>query len=217
MSPALFLVLSAAVDPAMLSQVQAKYHAAQGIEIDFEQIYVEKLRGKKRIEKGKLWAMRDGRVRWSYREPVRKDFVYNGITAYFYEPENAQVTIFDGFDRSQIFGSIKFLWGQGDIHELFTVSPCKKLCKHGAEGLTVYELEPKSELANVQHVAMVIDGAAHTINKAVVYDSLGNRNEYVFSAFDFAAKMPDKKFDFQIPNGVSILHANTEASKAPEK
>ena len=66
---------------ATLDKVQATYKSAGDIEVQFEQVFVDKLRGKRRSEKGKLWAKPDGRVRWSYLDPIRKDFIYEGKTA----------------------------------------------------------------------------------------------------------------------------------------
>ena len=68
-----------------------------------------------------LWAKPDGRVRWSYLDPVRKDFVFDGEAAYFYEPENAQVTVFERFQDSPLANAVQFLWGQGDIEATFDV------------------------------------------------------------------------------------------------
>ena len=38
--------------------------------------------------------------RWSYLDPVPKDFVFTGERAFFYEPDNAQVTVFEQFKDS---------------------------------------------------------------------------------------------------------------------
>lgn len=120
------IVLSAG--PADLSKlverVQATYDSKADISASFTQTYMDSLRGTQREESGRLWAKSDGRVRWTYVKPVRKDFVYNGEVAYFYEPESAQVTVFEDFQQSQVSQALRFLWGQGDLRESFEIQAC---------------------------------------------------------------------------------------------
>src|SRR2546427_3529112 len=115
MVPFLIAALAAASPQQVLAEVQAAYRLGGDLEANFTHIYIDKLRGKTRVESGKLWAKRDGRVRWSYLDPVRKDFVFTGERALFYEPDNAQVTIFDEFKHSPLFEALRFLWGQGSL------------------------------------------------------------------------------------------------------
>ena len=70
------LLVSTPSPEKVLADVRAAYLGAGDIEAEFTQVNVDQLRGKKRKESGKLWAKKDGRVRWSYLDPVRKDFVY---------------------------------------------------------------------------------------------------------------------------------------------
>src|SRR5262245_58384914 len=109
---------------AVVQRVQAVYEKAGDLEADFTQSYVEKLRGKTRVESGHLWAKKDGRVRWEYREPVPKYFVFDGKDAFFYEPENAQVTEFEKFEDSDLSNALRFLLGKGDLAKRFTVAAC---------------------------------------------------------------------------------------------
>ena len=112
----------------LVSRVQLTYDSRSDVSAGFTQIYVDALRGTTREESGRLWAKSDGRVRWTYMKPVRKDFVYTGDAAYFYEPESAQVTVFDHFKESELSQALRFLWGQGDLRESFDIQPCVGEC-----------------------------------------------------------------------------------------
>ena len=57
------------------------------------------------------------RALWTYVKPIRKDFVYNGQVAYFYEPESAQVTVFEDFLTSQVSQALKISLCQGDLRQ----------------------------------------------------------------------------------------------------
>ncbi|MBI3179848.1 MAG: outer membrane lipoprotein carrier protein LolA [Deltaproteobacteria bacterium] len=193
-----------------LSKVQATYKQGGDFEASFTHVYIDKLRGKKRLETGKLWAKRDGRVRWSYLDPVPKDFVFTGKQAIFYEPEAAQVTLFEAFEDSPLFEATRFLWGQGRIDRLFDAKTCSTHCDLGGAGEIVIELWPKQELASIDHTVLIVDAKAFRVLRSIIFDTLGNRTEYVFSAVKFGAKISGKKFDFVMPQGVSILRAGAE-------
>jgi outer membrane lipoprotein carrier protein len=203
------LVLTAAPPSPeeILARVQKTYQSGGDFSASFTHTQIDKLRGKRKVESGKLWATRDGRVRWMYEKPVRRDFVFDGKTAYFYEPENAQVTVFDKFQASPLWNALRFLWGQGDIGKSFDVRACDDTCPKAEAGALVLKLVPKEPLAAVDRVVIVVDPTQDRLQKSIVFDTLGNRTEYAFSDVVLGAKVDPKKFDFKPPEGVNILRA----------
>jgi outer membrane lipoprotein carrier protein len=204
------VVLAAAGTPdAAIARVQHAYQRGD-LCAAFEQTYVEKLRGKKRVESGRLWAKRDGRVRWTYEKPVHKDFVYDGKKASFYEPDNGQVTELEKFEQSPLWGAVRFLWGQGNIGDVFTVSPCSDPACRGnaAAGLDVWELKPKKPIAAVDHVVLESDPATSQVRRSIVFDTLGNRTEYAFGDVTIGCQVPDAKVTFEVPKGVSVVRGS---------
>lgn len=207
------LVALTAQDPSqVLQDISQTYKAGGDFSANFQQTYVDKLRGKKKVETGKLWAKKDGRVRWSYATPVKKDFVYTGSAAYFYEPENAQVTVFEKFQDSPLWNALRFLWGQGSLTQTFNVSVCKDKCPTLAAGELALTLLPKEPIAAVDHVVLVVDPAQKRVRRSLVYDALGNRTEYDFLEVAFEKNIDAKKFEFTIPKGVNVLRATSQGS-----
>lgn len=213
-----------ALDPAptaTVAQLQTTYRNAGDMAATFKQVYIDKLRGKKRAEQGRLWVKTDGRVRWTYEQPERKDFVFDGKTAYFYEPENAQVTIFERFQDSPLADAMHFLWGQGDLAKSFELGPCHGVCPEVGAGDGVVQLVPKKAMPAVDHIVLVVDAKSGKVRESVVFDPLGNRTEYHFSDVQFDAKVAPQKFDFTVPPGVSVLRAThdgvSKARSAEEK
>ncbi len=196
--------------PALLIEsVRDHYRSLGDIEAEFKQSFVDTLRRKRKSETGKFWASADGKVRWSYQDPIKKDFIYDGTTAFFYEPENAQVTIFDNFNASPLANALRFLWGQGDILSVFSANKCDKRCDVVKEKeLTKVLLLPKENLASVRHVILAIDAAQKIVRKSVVIDPLGNRSEYVFTNVHKRGAIPAEAFIFVIPDGISVLRAD---------
>lgn len=191
----------------LAERIQNVYTRVGDVRAEFAQTYIDKLRGQRPTERGVLWAKSDGRVRWSYREPVRKDFVFTGTNAYFYEPNNAQVTVFDNFETSPLANAIRFLWGQGSILETFNVSPCTERCEESPAGYTSLLLRPKNPIAVVEAIQLSVDSKTARVKRSIVFDPLGNKTQYVFDAIRFGEAVEDKKFVFKIPEGVSIIRA----------
>lgn len=212
---ALVVTLSILTGPAddTLAKVQATYKNAGDIEAKFEQTYVDKMRGSKKVESGQLWAKKDGRVRWSYQKPVKKDFVYDGKEAYFYEPENSQVTVFDKFNDSPIANAVRFLWGQGDLAKSFEARLCDASCINAGDAVSIL-LAPKEPIPAVERIQLDSDRNSGRVRRSIVVDPLGNRTEYAFKDLNLAAKVSDAKFAFTIPSGASILRASADESSS---
>ncbi len=210
----LLLVVTTLSVPAQhteaLKRVQDTYKSAGDIEAGFTQTYIEKLRGKRRAETGQLWAKADGRVRWQYQSPTLKDFVFDGKLAYFYEPENAQVTVFENFRESKLSNALRFLVGSGKLSKTFDVHACKEFCDLAAEGQVVLALWPKQPLPGVDHVLMMIDGKTNRVAMSVLFDPLGNRTEYRFRNVRFHAKVDEANFQFETPEGVQELRGTSQ-------
>jgi outer membrane lipoprotein-sorting protein len=208
---------------AVLQQVQKAYAKQGDFTAHFAQSYIDKLSGRHRDESGQMWVKADGRVRFAYQKPEPKDFVFDGNQAFFYEPDNAQVTVFEQFADSPIAQAMQFLWGQGQISQLFAASVCppragdKELCPPAAAGELVVQLVPRSPLPTVHHVALVVDAASWRVVRSVVYDPLENQTIYRFDKLSAGEPIAAKTFAFEIPSGVSVLRAPPMDKAAPVK
>lgn len=195
-------------DPAeIVRRVQTTYKAGGDMQAAFVQTLTEKMRGKKRAERGRLFAAADGRVRWEYDDPVKKIFVYDGKAAYFYEPESAQVTEFEKFSDSPLANALRLLLGRGELDKSYNLGPCSRACEAAGPNDLSVALVPKEPIPGVEDVLFVVDAKSFKVMKTVVTDSLGNRTEYAFSDVTFGAKIDPKKLTFTVPEGVQRLRA----------
>ncbi len=188
-----------------MQNIQRTYQASGDIHAQFEHVYAEPIRKKKRIEKGALWVKQDGRVRWSYTSPHLKDFVFDGKTAYFYEPEHAQVTVFEDFDKSDIGQISKLLWGQGNLKERFNVEDCNNQCPPSPNTVWALLLTPKKTTPQLKKAILWVNRDAWYVEKTTLFDPLNNTSEYIFNNFKKNEIIENKKFTFKAPAGVSVL------------
>lgn len=204
----LLLAIAGPVDVTKTIQdVQTTYGKAGNIHARFEHGYFEQLRGRTKTEFGELWATPEGRIRWKYTKPERKDFVFDGKTAYFYEPQKAQVTVYESFDQSPLASAVRMLVGQGDLLGTFNVAPCSGKCDPGEPGDIVALLTPKKPLANIDHALLAIDATSRRVRAVVIIDALKNRTTYRFNDVTFQATVDAAKFAFTIPAGVQEIRA----------
>ena len=191
----------------LVAQIQSSYALRRDITANFTQTYVDNLSGGRRVEGGTLWAESSGKVRWSYQAPVRKDFIYDGTTAYFYEPDNAQVTVFERFEDSQLSRVVQFLWGQGDLLSTFNIASCTENCGVTSEFEYVLLLKPKQSIPSINRVLLAVDIRTSRVVRSMVFDPLGNYTEYALTDLRFDMAIDAKKFQFEVPEGVSVLRS----------
>ena len=117
------------------------------------------------------------------------------------------MTVFERFEDSQLSRVVRFLWGQGDLMSTFDMSPCDAQCGVGLEHELLLALRPKQVIPSIQRVVLAVDVRTARIGRSVVYDPLGNSTEYALSDLRFDMAIDDKKFDFKVPDGVSVLRA----------
>src|SRR5690606_36165106 len=124
---------------------------------------------------------------------------------YFYEPSQAQVTVFEKFEDSPLWSALQFLWGQGSLGEFFQPVACDAHCPKVEDAQVVLALRPHESVAAVKHVYLVVDQGSKQVSRSVVIDSLGNKSEYIFKSMSFGKPIPESRFVFAIPKGVSVL------------
>jgi outer membrane lipoprotein carrier protein len=202
---------------ALADNVQKAYRSAGDMTGTFTQIYTDKLRNTQRREAGHLWVKGDGRVRWTYETPEPKEFIFNGSTAFFYEPQSAQVTVFEHFSETPLAHAMQFLWGAGDLLKMFDLALADKEadCPSLKEGELALRLRPRQPLAAVDHVYMVVKRFGLRVCQSRVVDRLGNITDYLFDGVRFGTRIDGSQFAFSLPEGVDVLRASTPQAPKP--
>ena len=190
-----------------MAKVQAVYRKAGHLEAHFTQRYTEKLRQTVREESGQLYVQADGRLAWLYVAPNAKSFIFDGHTAYFYEPSHAQVTVFERFAHSPVAEALALLTGQGSLAASFAVGPCTEVCDVGPKERAV-GLVPRQPQPQISALTLVLNQALSRVLGARLVDPLGNRSEYRFSAIVLGQPADPALFVFVPPEGTDLLRAS---------
>lgn len=205
---------------AQMARVTAAYREGGTLCAQFTHTYHDSLRQRLRPESGRLWVGADGQVLWRYLTPERKDFVFDGETAYFYEPRQAQVTVLKDFRGSPLAASTEFLWGRGELRRRFTLGACEAAPPAAGprpiippEELCV-RLVPRTALPQVREIFLGVDEAAHVIRRSWVVDPVGNATELAFFDVRFGQQLDGAMFHFTPPPGTTVLTPQSDDEAA---
>lgn len=209
-----FMELASVLSPeAVLQAVREKHQLAEDVSYTFTQTWVDELRGARPAETGTILVKEDGRFRWAYQKPERKDFIYDGARAWLYEPSKSQATEFEGFATSAASQALQFLWGRGKLDTLFNLDWCTSDCPKG-DGLRLLELRPKQTLATLERMVVKVDAGNHRIVGAISYDPMGNQTVYELSQPKRGTSHKDTWFEFVVPKGVNVIRVNVNSPKS---
>jgi len=189
---------------ALLAQVQKTYHG-KSVRADFCQTYTDAVVGERPPERGTLQASGDGRVRFDYQQPHTKHFVFDGNTAYFFEPEAAQVTIMEQFADGPAARTMAFLWGEGALSSTFASAWCTQKCPQTAAHERAVSLTPLAPMAGVERIDLVVNVKSFEVEQTVLRDPLGNQTRYQLTHRVLGKPLGQKPFEFVVPEGISVL------------
>ena len=185
----------------LVSRLQKKYEELESFSAQFDQLFQSRILQLK--ESGIVKMKKPGKMYWEYQHPTSKFFIANGQTSYFYIPRDSQVIVTE-LDLSEVRTPLFFLLGKGDIQKDFQVE-----LEEQEEALepanTLIRLTPKQPQGEFSFLLLEVDSSSYLIRRLVVVEPIGNRNEYILSDFQENIRIPDKQFDFKIPEGVEVM------------
>ena len=208
----LFVLAALAALPALSAQTpQAPDALARALQeryrkvTDFTADFVQTSRGgalpttSPRAE-GTVAVKKPGRMRWIYKKPQRQEIVSNGVTLYWYFPDDKEVQKADVPRDDQATTSMLFLAGKGDIVRDFTASSAQSSVA-GAIGL---KLTPRQTDSEFEYLVLSLDPATLQIRALTTRDSQGSDNTIEFRNLKENARVSDSVFEFKPPPGVVV-------------
>jgi outer membrane lipoprotein carrier protein len=204
----LFLATAAlAVAPApdvhaIAQRVDERYNHLRTLQTDFTEIY--RGAGTERTESGTLWLKKPGKMRWEYRSPREKLFLSDGKDAWFYVPGERQVRRAAVKKLDDLRSPLAFLLGKTKLEkELQALSLASDVAPLVA-GDVVLRGIPKSLADRVSQVLLEIT-PEHWIGRIVIEEVDGSVTEYRFTDQRENVAVPDRQFQFAVPDGVEVI------------
>jgi outer membrane lipoprotein carrier protein len=153
-------------------------------------------------EKGELYLQKPDRMRWEYKNPQDKVFLYKEGVLEMYIPEDKQLTrsrVPKETLESDIFG---IFLGVMSFKEAYTIedSPFPTDATHVRQ----VRLTPRAE-GEYSHILLEIDERTWLLRRVIFLEWAGNKREFVFSQVRTGVRLPPKIFDLKVPPDTEII------------
>jgi outer membrane lipoprotein carrier protein len=187
---------------AIAQAVDERYNRLHSLQADFTEIY--RGAGMERTESGTLWLKKPGKMRWEYRSPKGKLFLSDGKDAWFYVPGERQVRRTAVKKLDDLRSPLAFLLGKTKLEkELQGLSVAPDVAPL-APGNVVLRGVPKSLADRVNQVLLEIT-PEQWIGRIIIEEVDGSVTEYRFSNQKENVAVPDRQFQFAVPDGVEVI------------
>lgn len=183
-------------------KAQSRFRSFHSYEADFEQSYYSATVSTPLKEKGKLYIKKPDLMKWQYKDPEEKIFLYKDGSFQFYIPEDNQLIRSTAQDNTQESEILALLSGQKDLLHNYSV----EFSPFPTKNPKVYQLKltPKEE-QTYSSILLEIYENTGLITKAVFFDWAGSKTEFHFTRIKTNPNFPADTFELQIPPGVEII------------
>lgn len=178
--------------------IRQSLRSLDGTEAQFTQKFTPKGFRQAQVEAGSVLFGTAPRMRWSYRSPEEKVFVFNGSTSWFYVPGEKQVTVNHLSNEERAALPFFVLADARAANKDYAVSE-----RSTRDGF-VTTFKGKTPRVAVPEIVVTTGAADHLLKKIEYADRQGNRTVFEFTGFKKAPTQASS-FDFTAPAGVQII------------
>jgi outer membrane lipoprotein carrier protein len=188
----------------IIEKIQTVYSNSEDFQANFVQTTAHKMfPGRLERSYGTVKFKKGGLMRWEYKRPEVKFFIYDGKTLWVYEPEVPQV--FAGTaDADRLRRALAFISGEGKILDEYAVKRLDASQFNFSKGV-VLGLTPKDTKSPYKRIELYVDTATYRVVRSVVVDHENNRNRIDFINAKTGIGLPASAFSFTPPKGVPVI------------
>lgn len=161
--------------------------------------------GSSHTASGRLWFKTPGLLRMEQAKPRLETLVTNGVTVWWYVPEEQEVQKYAG---AELFAELKplidFLGGLDRLSESFVVSLSAPK-EGGASSEYVLDLAPKTQGVGPQRITVRFSAKDLTLLGFRFVSVMGETTDFVLSGVKTDQKVPAGRFIFHPPTGTKVV------------
>jgi outer membrane lipoprotein carrier protein len=153
-------------------------------------------------EKGELFLQKPDRMRWEYKDPQDKVFLYKDGLLEMYIAEEKQLTrsrVPRETLESDIFGIFLGVMSFRDAY-IVEDSPFPT----DASRVRQVKLTPRTE-GDYSHILLEIDETTWLLRRAIFLEWAGNKREFIFSQVRTGVRIPARTFELKVPQDCEII------------
>lgn len=205
---------------SVVRRFEERYRGASRLQVTFLERYTENGR-LVRMEAGKAYFLRPGKMRWEYESPEKNIFVVDGKTAWFYVPADHTVTRVPAKKSSDWHTPLAVLAGEMKLSRICSrVGYAEQFApEHPADVMLYCDLPTATkskekddpgrragsgEAQNIAYLEIAEDSGE--LVRVQVNDPGGVGIEFRFANWQWNPRVEDSLFRFQVPPGVAIVN-----------
>jgi len=211
----------------IVRRLEAKYRGAARLEAAFLERYIEN--GQlTRVEAGKVYFQRPGKMRWDYESPEKNVFVIDGKNAWFYVPADHTVTRVPAKKSTDWRTPLALLAGEMKVSRICNrIGLAEPQAPEYSADVMLY-CEPRGA-SNVTEggdsgrkagspegrdmVYLEVQESSGELVRILVSDPGGVGIEFRFANWQLNPQLDGSLFSFQVPPGVAIVNGELGAAQ----
>jgi len=193
-----------------VDKLEKALKAASSLQARFEQFHYSMSVSTPLREKGDLYLQKPDRMRWEYKDPQDKVFLYKEGVLEMYIPEEKQLTrsrVPREALESDIFG---IFLGVMSFKEAYVIedNPFPTDAAHVRQ----VKLTPRTE-GEFSHILLEIDERTWLLSRAIFLEWAGNKREFVFTQVRTGVRLSPKTFELKVPPDTEIIDDGDPAKR----
>jgi outer membrane lipoprotein-sorting protein len=168
----------------------------------FEQLHYSMTVSEPLRERGEVFLQKPDRMRWAYKDPQDKVFLYKDGILEMYLPEDKQLTrspVAEETRRSDIFG---IFLGTVSFRDAYLVED--NPFPTTATKVRQVKLTPRTE-GEFSHLLLEIDETTWLPRRVIFLEWAGSKREFIFTQVRTGIPLPAKTFTLKVPPGTEII------------
>jgi outer membrane lipoprotein carrier protein len=191
-----------------LMELEARYRRALTLEASFLERYSEN--GKQvRVEAGKAYFLRPGKMRWEYEKPEKNLFLVDGKYVWFYAPDDHTATRMPAKKSEDWRTPIAFLTTGMKLDRICSEVASAKDAKPAAAGNEIYRCvlrESEEEKGGKAQKVLFEISPQSELARIVIPQEAGMQIEFEFKDWEWNPVLPKSLFQFDPPPGTVIVN-----------
>jgi outer membrane lipoprotein carrier protein len=183
-------------------KVERKLRSVQSIQSNFNQIYYSSSVSTPLIEKGKFYFKKPDLMKWEYKDPEEKIFLYKEGVFLEYYPEDKELYRSSSSKEQYESEILSLLSGKRRLNDNYLIEPSPFPSEN--KKAPQLKLTPREE-GEYTHILLEIDEKTWLIQRAIFFDWAGNKNEFRFSQIKTDVRLSKKVFELKVPPDVEII------------
>jgi len=183
-------------------KTERKLNSIQSIQANFQQYYYPSSDSTPLKEKGEFYFKKPDLMKWEYKDPEEKIFLYKEGVFLFYFPEDNEL-FQSSLSKEQYESEIlSLLSGKKRLTDHYSI----EFSPFPSENQKSWKLKltPKEENEYI-YILLEINEKTWLIQKAIFFDWAGSKSEFHFSQIKSNIRFPQNVFELKLPSDVEII------------